>query len=923
MGTTATQALEDQNQGLSSRKATWLRARQIELIYDKSYISVMALALGALIIVSGFWMIDPRPVLIIWLAIVLLICSCRFALIYFYQQKAEANPGRQEKWLAWFTAGAFLSGLSWGIGGVLLPPDSIIFTVATLSIFCTMIFASVIAHSVVISTFLAFSLPLIVPITCSLIFKDDPLTLTLGILGNVFFGSMLFYALRLNRSIVNMFELQFDNAELISHLAKEKREIEARIKEKTKELTLSENKFASAFRASPDAIAIFRKEDGIIIDINPSSEKVTGYKREELLGESLFELEIWCDAKDRFRLIKALHQDGLVHELQSDLKMRSGEIRHSEISAEIVTINDEQCVIAVTRDVTERYRTIKALRESEEQFKSIFEYAPVGICLIDIEGNILKANQTICNVLGFSLEELVSKNFMSFSHPDEVEFCAEKFKKLISGEEKYCCMEKRYRQKDGHYLWGNLNASTIKDENDKLSCLVIQLEDISEARELTEQLSYQASHDSLTNLMNRREFENRLKRILDSDDLGNKEHALCYLDLDQFKIVNDTCGHTAGDEMLRQLSIILKKQLRTRDTIARLGGDEFGILMEHCSIDNALRAANSLLEAIKQFQFLWEGQAFNIGASFGLVSITKDSRMLDYLKAADTACYVAKDMGRNRVHVYNEDDAGLVKRQGEMLWVNRINKTLNENRFFLVAQSIQSIPNSDKSGEKLEILLRMEDESGEIISPGFFLPAAERYGLAITLDRWVVKTAINTIIRRKTLSSKSSLYSINLSGQSIGDKGFLEYVELIFDTFPEAIEKVCFEITETAAINNFANALKFIKTLKKRGCCFALDDFGSGLSSFAYLKNLPVDFIKIDGMFVKDIVNNKINYAMVKSINEIAQVMGKQTIAEFVENDSTLVILEKIGVDYAQGYAIGKPRPFTEKVELRSVSKTL
>jgi diguanylate cyclase (GGDEF)-like protein/PAS domain S-box-containing protein len=921
MGNTTVQTLEDQDQGLSFRKAAWLRARQIELIYDKSYISVMALVLGALIIASGFWMIEPRPILIPWLTVVLLICACRFGLIYCYYQNTGIDERHQEKWLTWFTLGAFLTGLSWGIGGILLPPaNSIIFTIITLLIFCTMIFASVIAHSAIIPTFLALSLPLIVPVTCSLIIKSDPLIVTLATMEIVFFGLMLLYALRSNRAIVKMFELQFDNAELILNLENEKKAIEAHVRERTKELTFSENKFASAFRSSPDAIAIFRKKDGTIIDINTSNEQITGYKRGELLGKSLFELGIWCDPNDRFRLIKALHRDGAVSNMQSDLKVPSGKIKHCEISAETSTINDEQCIVTVTRDVTERYRTIKALRESEEQFKSIFEYAPVGICLIDLEGNILKVNQTICNVLGLPLEELVGKNFMSFSHPDEIEACVENFKKLISGEVKYCCMEKRYRQKDGHYLWGNLNASTIKDENGKPSCLVVQLEDISEARELTEQLTYQASHDSLTNLINRREFENRLKRILESDHLGNKEHALCYLDLDQFKIVNDTCGHTAGDEMLRQLGRLLGTHTRKRDTLARLGGDEFGILMEHCSVNNALRAANSLLEVIKQFQFSWEGQVFNIGASFGLVSITKDSSMVDHMKAADTACYAAKDMGRNRVHVYNEDDAGLVKRQGEMLWVNRINKAFNENRFFLVAQSIQSTRNTDKSGEKLEILLRMEDDTGEIIAPGLFLPAAERYGLAITLDRWVIKTAMNTIVHRKISSSKLSLYSINLSGQSIGEKGFLEYVELIFDTFPEAIEKVCFEITETAAINNFANALEFINTLKKRGCRFALDDFGSGLSSFAYLKNLPVDFIKIDGMFVKDIVNNKINYAMVKSINEIAHTMGKQTIAEFVENDDILARLENIGVDYVQGYAIGKPQSFSRKVKLRSVS---
>jgi diguanylate cyclase (GGDEF)-like protein/PAS domain S-box-containing protein len=921
MGAATTQSFGGQLQDLSSSKTAWLRARRIKLLFDNSYVSLITIMFSASVIVFGLWMYEPRPILIIWLAVILLICICRFALIRRYYQNIGLDQEHQEKWFAWFTIGVFLSGLCWGLGGILLPPDdSIASTVVTLLILCSLMFSSVLAHSAVIPIFLVFSLPLMIPIVCFLVIKGEPLTLTLVVLDVVFFMAMLLYALRLNRTVVNMFDLQFDNEELISHLASEKKKVEEHVKERTKELTLSENKFASAFRSSPDAIAIFRKKDGKIIDINASSEQVTGYKSEELLGKSLFELEIWCDPNDRFRLIKALHRHGAVSDLQSDLLTRSGEIKHSEISAETIKINGEQCIVAVTRDVTERSRTIKALRESEEQFKSIFEHAPIGICLIDLEGNILKANRTICNILGFPLQEFIGKNFISFSHPDEIEVCVEKFEKLISGEAKYCCMEKRYRQKDGHYLWGNLNASPIEDENSKLSCLVVQLEDISEARKLTEQLSYQASHDSLTNLFNRREFDKRLKCISESAYQVDTAHALCYLDLDQFKLVNDTCGHAAGDEMLRQLSIILKEQIRTRDTIARLGGDEFGILMEHCSIDNALRVANSLLDAIQKFQFVCEGKVFNLGASIGLVTITSVNNTIDLLQAADAACYTAKDMGRNRVHVYNENDTELTRRQGEMLWVARINKALKENRFFLVAQSIQSTLDRDKiEEEKFEILLRMEDDSGEIISPGLFLPAAERYGLASTLDRWVVKTAINTIVRRKP-SSRLSFYSINLSGQSIGDKDFLEYVELIFDTFPEAIEKICFEITETAAINNFANALEFINTLKKRGCCFALDDFGSGLSSFAYLKDLPVDFVKIDGMFVMDIDYNETNYAMVKSINEIAHTMGKQTIAEFVENDSVLAILGDIGVDYVQGYAIGKPRPFTGKVKLRSVS---
>lgn len=1045
---TQSQTYKSQDQVLPTSKAAWLRAKQIELLFDKLYVSMIAVVFTASVVVFALWLDEPNQIYIIWLAVVVLISLYRSVLTYLYYRRPRAEKYNPEKWLSRFTFGSLLTGLSLGLGSFLLCTyASMNLTLAIALIICCLAFGSVLADSAVFSTCFAFISSLVLPVVYSLFIKGEPLTLILGVLGIIFYGCMLLYSLRLNKNIVNTLELQFDNAELVSSLSYEKQIVETRVKERTKELTLSENKFASVFRASPDIITILRKKDGKIIDINIYSEKVTGYKCEELLGKSLFELEIWCDPNDRFKLLKALRRGGVIHNMQFDLVSNFGDIRHCEISADSVTINDEQCLVTITRDVSERSRTIEALKESEEQFKSafshaplglvlvhkdgvifhsnpmclkiigyspeeingmsirdlthpddlevslkkfsqfmsgeignyqlekrykhkqghyvwnrlsisavrnvdgeilyaiahvediaerkkmeialikseeqfrnVFEYAPIGICLVDKKGTLIRANTAACEMVGYSMDEFKDINFIDLVHPDEKEVSMENHRKLFSGELENCSLKRRYLHKKGHYIWGNLNISVVHDHNDKPSYLIAQAKDITETLILNEQLSFQASHDSLTQLINRREFENRLKRILESSHLDTTEHVLCYLDLDQFKIINDTCGHTVGDEMLCQLSRLLESRIRKRDTLARLGGDEFGILMEHCSVDNAKRAANSLREVIQQFQFLWEEQVFNIGASFGLVPITKDSSMADHLKAADTACYAAKDLGRNRVYVYNEDDVEQTRRQGEMMWVNRINLALKENRFFLVAQPIQSVHNIDKSGRKLEILLRMEDSSGEIISPAIFLPAAERYGLVSTLDRKVIKTAIQAIDQDRTLSSNLSMCSINLSGKSIGDKDFLEFVELIFDRYPGTTEKICFEITETAAINNFANALHFITTLRKRGCFFALDDFGSGLSSFGYLKNLPVDFIKIDGMFIKDIEDNETNYAMVKSINEIAHVMEKQTIAEFVENNNILEKLNNIGVDYVQGYAIGKPHPFSRKVKLRVVS---
>jgi diguanylate cyclase (GGDEF)-like protein len=380
-------------------------------------------------------------------------------------------------------------------------------------------------------------------------------------------------------------------------------------------------------------------------------------------------------------------------------------------------------------------------------------------------------------------------------------------------------------------------------------------------------------------------------RVLQSAQGTESEHALCYLDLDQFKVINDICGHIAGDELLRQLSQVLEAKVRRRDTLARLGGDEFGLLMEHCSLRQAGRVAETLQQTIQDFRFIWDERVFSIGASIGLVPIGASSESVtSVLSMADAACYAAKDAGRNRVHIYHEEDIDFARRHGEMELVSQINSALEEDRFHLVSQ------------------LRMESEAGNTVSPDVFLPAAERYNISVKLDRWVISTAFAWLIGRAEHLEQLHLCSINLSGHSLGDKEFLQFIIRQFEEtkLPEA--KICFEITETAAIANLENATRFMKTLKERGCRFALDDFGSGLSSFAYLKNLPVDFLKIDGVFVKDIVDDPIALAMVKSINEIGQVLGKKTIAEFVENDIILEKLREIGIDYAQGYGVGRPQ---------------
>jgi len=440
--------------------------------------------------------------------------------------------------------------------------------------------------------------------------------------------------------------------------------------------------------------------------------------------------------------------------------------------------------------------------------------------------------------------------------------------------------------------------------------------DISDRKHAEDSLSYQANHDRLTGLVNRYVFEHELESALASVRFQNKIHVLLYIDLDQFKIVNDTCGHVAGDELLCQLSNMMLSLFRENDTLARLGGDEFGVLLLNCNTETGDRIAHELLNMINQYRFLWEGKQFTIGASIGLVEINKDSdSIVSMLGHADVACYAAKDAGRNQIKIYNSDDSESAQRHSELQWASHIPKALAEDSFLLMVQTITPLKADNSLVPHYEILLRMMSDEGDLIPPGVFMPAAERYGLMPAIDQWVVAHVFNFLHNYVHHNGTENLpvLAVNLSGESMGSEELLAYIRAQFELKIVPAANICFEITETAAIGNLNKAISFINSLKKLGCKFALDDFGSGLSSFSYLKSLPVDYLKIDGVFVKDIVDDQVDAAMVAAINQVGHIMKIKTIAEFVENGEIMDILRKLGVDYAQGYHIDKPTPLYEK----------
>jgi diguanylate cyclase (GGDEF)-like protein/PAS domain S-box-containing protein len=453
----------------------------------------------------------------------------------------------------------------------------------------------------------------------------------------------------------------------------------------------------------------------------------------------------------------------------------------------------------------------------------------------------------------------------------------------------------------------DVRVSPIREAGARVHGVVLVFHDTTELAMLSHRLSYQASHDALTGLVNRHEFEARLELALESCRHEGIEHALCFMDLDQFKVVNDTCGHTAGDELLKQLGVRMRATIREADTVARLGGDEFGLLLEGCHLEQARNVANSILEMVRDFRFVWEDKVFDVGISIGLVAITADSgNITDVLSSADSACYVAKERGRNRLHVFEADDLTLSQRKSEMLWLQQLRRALEEDNFRLFYQPIHSLGNSSRRYYG-EILLRLE-ENDELIPPNAFLPTAERYHLMPEVDRWVVRNALR-ILGERGNGETEVYFSINLSAQSLSDEHFLDFVLEELRNSKVAAQSLCFEVTETTAIANLSRAIQLISALKKEGCQFALDDFGSGLSSFNYLKNLPVDYLKIDGAFVQDMDTDPLDLAMVDSINRIGHLMGIQTVAEFVGSDAVVNELKTLGVDYAQGYHIGMPQP--------------
>ena len=550
----------------------------------------------------------------------------------------------------------------------------------------------------------------------------------------------------------------------------------------------------------------------------------------------------------------------------------------------------------------------KTLIASKKQFETLYHETPSMFYTINNEHEIVSVNEYGANSLGYIPNDLIGKPIELLIDDEDVGMLSKSFAQQFESD-KPLTVEVRKKHRAGHTIYFRLTIKrTVRDGE---NYLLIVAEDISELHKLSVELNYQATHDMMTGLINRTAFEKRLDTCIQGCKKTNHQHTLCYIDLDQFKVINDSCGHAAGDDLLKNISQIIMSKVRQRDTLARLGGDEFGLLMEHCTLEQAINIAETIRQSVEEYRFEWLQKYFSVSISMGLVGINHTAHSKEeIMRHVDTACYVAKEAGRNRIHVYSDTDEDFQRHIGDMQWVAEINNAFDHDRFRLFSQGIYQIPTGTDQISFHEILIRMVAHDGEIISPGLFLPAAEHFHLSTKIDEWVIETLFKLINQYKIQNQR---FFINLSGQSIDQANFHDRTKGLLNAYNIDPSMICFEITETTAIKNQDKAIHFINELKDLGCLFALDDFGSGISSFSYLKTLPVDYVKIDGSFIKNICNDEIDLDMVKSINDIVHKMGKSTIAEFVEQESVLELLGEIQIDYAQGYLLDKPKALHTK----------
>jgi len=674
--------------------------------------------------------------------------------------------------------------------------------------------------------------------------------------------------------------------------------------------------FTDLANTLPEVVVVHRER---IIFANGAASALLGIPAEQMIGRPVTDLvRPAYRAMARNVVTKRLAGEILSERIEVQLAGGPDEGPWAEMTGGIIDYRGQRAILTIARDISYRKNIESTLGRGKQQAQITLESIGEGVITADTEGVIDYINAAAEKLTGVARDVAIGKRLS-----DIVRLVDEADQRDLGDPIQRCLTDRRrvnmgrrammLAQADGKEVSIELTASPIKGPGDVIAGAVVIMHDVSEIRGLTKRMSYQATHDALTGLVNRREFERRLEEALQSVREQDVSHVLCYLDLDRFKPVNDTCGHIAGDSLLRSIAGVIREKVRESDAVARLGGDEFGVLLLGCPLDKARQIADDICAAVRDYRFVWQDKVFSIGVSIGMVEIGRDSNSIeDVLGAADSACYVAKQEGRGQVHVYSARDELSARQRGDIYWLRQLQAALKENRLDLHVQPILAVTGRPGQGPAMEVFLRLTDENGKLVQPSQFLKAAERYHLMGSLDRWVVRTTLGALGQGAIRLPEGRSCTINLSGQSLGEDDFLEYVVDCLDQTQVLPSQVCFEVTETALMADVERAERFASVLHGMGCQFGLDDFGSGVGALASLRGLDIDYLKIDGAYTHDLRPDSLNGQVVAAITKLAKTVGFKVVAEQVEAQADFDALRDMGVDYIQGNYVDRPHRIGE-----------
>ncbi len=941
-----------------------VREEQLRLVYKNGPTGIAINLVNSIVVAAVLWGELPRVIMLSWLGAIALMVLSRGVLFRRYRQRPLGQLDTR-RWGILFCAGAATAGIVWGALGWLSSVFlSLPYQVFVAFVLGGMSLGALSVSGVFLPAYLAFLLPALAPIVLAWFYQAERASVGMAALGVAFGVAMYVLGRHLNQGFTKTMKLSLDRAALIDTLREANTELthtterlaeEAKVRQRAEaELRESEATYRAMFEKNEAVKLLIDPDTGRVVEANPAASEFYGYTLAQLKNKKVADINTLPEEEilKRTALVRARRKG----RFEFRHRLASGEVRDVEVHSAPIELRGRELLFSIVHDITSRKRAERALRKArvelenrvrertealthanerlrqevierkraesllvEEKERAEVTLHSIGDAVITVsaEGAVDYMNPVAEAMTGWTLERARGQTMESV-----FQVVGEQSREQVLGLVSDSLAGERVVASPNHSLLLShsgkeyaiqYSAAPIRTHNGILAGAVLVFTDVTEAQRLARQIAHQAAHDSLTGLVNRREFERRLRHAVQSAQQQSMQHQLCYVDLDRFKLVNDTAGHIAGDELLKQVAYLLSSKIRDRDTLARLGGDEFAVLLENCPMHKATSIAESLISVVRDFQFTWAGHGFEIGASIGVAPITDESETtVQVLSEADLACYMAKEEGRNRVHFYRHDGDSLARGiRPEVLQAAELKSALHDGRFHLHCQPIVSLSTEQVEPLYYEILLRLRDHEEVVQPPSLFIPTAERYGLMANIDRWVIHTSC--VYYAESFGQEPGPgISINLSGNSLDDDSLVNYVlEQLADAGVPP-ERVCFEITETAAISNLAHAAHLIKALKDSGCRFALDDFGRGLSSLTYLKRLPVDYIKIDGSFIRDMADNAVDCAMVEAVNKLSHRMGIETIAEYVESELVVTALRELGVDYGQGFAIGTPTPLEQ-----------